>query len=470
MDEKYSHEELEQMSASELEQLVQAQSIESTGEGSSLSTEQMALLNTLMYCDKLEFKEKETLGQVLSEIKDDEKAWENLLECNPGHLDKETTEKVIEAIMNDEELCSLRVAKSTEFEEGSGNPVSVCFVNECAKEAIVAYCGTRGREWLDNGEAFMGEDSKLQREAAEFLQKSIKECGLEEYDITVTGHSKGGNKAQYVAVMCPEVDNCYSFDGQGFSREFIIEHFEEVIQNKDKINSYVADADYVSPLGIEVAQNLEIFETNGNSDGFDPYAHTPDAYYNFDKNGNIVMNDVLSNRTVFAEAVHDVSLEIMDYPKAEREECFMGTMGVLQNIFCKNPISESELPSWGESLNGAGITIYQLIDYMNDGALDKFRDNPFKSIADLVHNSWEKCTDKVSDFSDGVKDTASDAVNAFGNFASDVTNTFGDFIDGIEDSVNDFSDDVKDTVGKFVDNINDNVGEFTDEMGTVFES
>lgn len=40
---------------------------------------------------------------------------------------------------------------------------------------------------------------------------------LESYDsITVTGHSKGGNKAQYVTVLSDKVDRCISMDGQGF--------------------------------------------------------------------------------------------------------------------------------------------------------------------------------------------------------------------------------------------------------------
>ena len=41
-------------------------------------------------------------------------------------------------------------------------------------------------------------------------------------DITVTGHSKGGNMSQYATVMCSgQVSKCISFDGQGFNKDFI---------------------------------------------------------------------------------------------------------------------------------------------------------------------------------------------------------------------------------------------------------
>ena len=49
------------------------------------------------------------------------------------------------------------------------------------------------------------------------------------YDsITVAGHSKGGNKAQYVTVLSDKVDRCISMDGQGFSQEFIDKYYAEI--------------------------------------------------------------------------------------------------------------------------------------------------------------------------------------------------------------------------------------------------
>ena len=40
-------------------------------------------------------------------------------------------------------------------------------------------------------------------------------------ELTVTGHSKGANKAMYTTIMCNNVTRCVSFDGQGFSKEFL---------------------------------------------------------------------------------------------------------------------------------------------------------------------------------------------------------------------------------------------------------
>ena len=62
------------------------------------------------------------------------------------------------------------------------------------------------------------EDLKTDEDKAVYIKNLPKEYGN---NITVTGHFKGGNKAQYVTIVTDRIGRCVSFDGQGFSKEFL---------------------------------------------------------------------------------------------------------------------------------------------------------------------------------------------------------------------------------------------------------
>lgn len=133
------------------------------------------------------------------------------------------------------------------------------FVN--GDDAVVVFWGTTGgEEWYDNvkaaGDYFLKNDiedeefgSVYQEEASEYIKKMSETYK----NITVTGHSKGGNKAQYVALMSDNVDRCVSFDGQGFSKDFVERYAEEIERNKGKITNISAEKDIVNGLLISIA-------------------------------------------------------------------------------------------------------------------------------------------------------------------------------------------------------------------------
>ena len=59
----------------------------------------------------------------------------------------------------------------------------------------------------------------------------------------MTGHSKGGNKAKYITLMDDTVDHCVSFDGQGFSDEFMETYSDEIAARQHKIENHNVDYD-----------------------------------------------------------------------------------------------------------------------------------------------------------------------------------------------------------------------------------
>ena len=122
-----------------------------------------------------------------------------------------------------------------------------CFVdNNNPKEAIVTFRGTAGeKEWVDDVDGMNLADTEDQKEALEYIDNEI----APNFDtITVTGHSKGGNKAMYVSIHNDKITRCVSFDGQGFSREFLEKYPELIEKNAGKITAYALSTDYVHVL------------------------------------------------------------------------------------------------------------------------------------------------------------------------------------------------------------------------------
>ncbi len=161
---------------------------------------------------------------------------------------------------------------------------AVCYTNDKDKDPVVVFRGTGGTEnaWTDNFEGAYLEDTKIQKIADDFVRH---ECGIYE-DVTVTGHSKGGNLAMYVTVKEQEkVISCLSFDGQGFGNEFIDNNGSSVDTAAPKITSISAYNDFVNILLTCIAGTSIYVANEGSAEG----AHSPVALLTnntFDENGN----------------------------------------------------------------------------------------------------------------------------------------------------------------------------------------
>ena len=70
----------------------------------------------------------------------------------------------------------------------------------------------------------------------------------------MTGHSKGGNKAQYITINSKYRDlikYCFSFDGQGFSPEAVKifkYRFDDYDESVKKIYGFNGENDFVNPF------------------------------------------------------------------------------------------------------------------------------------------------------------------------------------------------------------------------------
>ncbi|MBR4545203.1 MAG: DUF2974 domain-containing protein [Oscillibacter sp.] len=58
-------------------------------------------------------------------------------------------------------------------------------------------------------------DTAQQKNALAWYQDTYQKLGLERYEVTVTGHSKGGNKSKYITLMDDSVSQMRFFRWTG---------------------------------------------------------------------------------------------------------------------------------------------------------------------------------------------------------------------------------------------------------------
>ncbi len=210
---------------------------------------------------------------------------DNILGFNIGITEKDTVEELIARIESKRSQLAngtTSEAEITEFITAAKNKIAqnpsfgdyevvdfsrangetapmATFASSDKNDIVVAFWGTTGPdEWYDNvkaaGNYFINNEDDNPNEKGSFYQEDATEYidkiseKFNNSSITVTGHSKGGNKAQYVALMSENVDRCVSFDGQGFSSDFIEEFSEKIKARKHIITSISADKDIVNSL------------------------------------------------------------------------------------------------------------------------------------------------------------------------------------------------------------------------------
>lgn len=204
----------------------------------------------------------------------DEKALKRLEECDDKDISAFMTGKewaaTIREMQDNESLRDLSIVNR------NPNVHANCYKDPFGN-VYVAFKGTTGgTEWYDNVLGLYQSDTLSQKEALDYIE------GLPYDDITVVGHSKGGNKAQYVTITSDKVTRCVSMDGQGFSQEFLDKYANEIEAKGGLVKNYSLENDYVHILLFRMPGSEQIFCQNGeNNPGL--RNHSPGAYYKYEK-------------------------------------------------------------------------------------------------------------------------------------------------------------------------------------------
>ncbi len=186
----------------------------------------------------------------------------------------------------------------------NGTTIALCFTEKGnAEDAIVAFRGTSGgAEWVDNVQGLNQSDTKCQKEALDFIES------LSSNNITVTGHSKGGNKAMYVAITSDKVTRCVAYDGQGFSQEFVDKYWAEIQAKSGSIKAYSLSTDYVHALLFPVPNSGQIYCQGYGVANIGEH-HSPNSFFVTDETGAIVLDE--SGNPMVVEIPEDNSIVML---------------------------------------------------------------------------------------------------------------------------------------------------------------
>ncbi len=135
------------------------------------------------------------------------------------------------------------------YDTNDKNGFSCCTIETSPGKAAVAFRGSEGfdsdygnviHDWVEADVGLLNSvQTEQQAEVNKFLS-SRKEL-LNRYDLGMTGHSLGGNLADYATIVSgrygldDNVQQCLSLDGPGFSDEFIATHGIEIAHMRGKM-------------------------------------------------------------------------------------------------------------------------------------------------------------------------------------------------------------------------------------------
>ena len=267
------------------------------------------ILNCVIYVSSFEKDDvfENIVGKSLFEISDLLECKKNSLGIFPAEINEEEFSIILNTIKKNKEL--YEKIKIVDVDNsvygnisGSDRVVNVTFLYE--DNLIIVYKGTAGDfEWKDNVEGTYNiSDTKQQRMALSYFDEMVEKF-KDVKKVYVSGHSKGGNKSQYIGVLrgnMSKLERVYSFDGQGFNSIFLKKYNKEIENNRHKIFNICNEYDYVNILLFSIANKIFIKSTTniGNDDdrqsklkhrfgGF----HSPYSMFK-NENGILKLNDV----------------------------------------------------------------------------------------------------------------------------------------------------------------------------------
>lgn len=253
--------------------------------------EELLVLNTLVYVKgvfvNVDDKTEKSVYSIISKIDEDK------IEYSPNILSPEQWEDVKKTVLDNPDIYDNLTIRNVETKYEARSVT----ITDDKNNMYVIYQGTGdGHEWNDNGVGAHANvtGTVVQNEALDYFDRMVETYG-EGKNIYVSGHSKGGNKAQYVGVLRgSEIEHVYSFDGQGFSRAFVNRYQDEIDIYADKITNICNEFDYINvllnPIAGEtryVSSNTDLGDLVNDFLGSVLKQHSPITMFSYDEDGNL---------------------------------------------------------------------------------------------------------------------------------------------------------------------------------------
>lgn len=219
------------------------------------------------------------------------------------------------------------------------------FTDPVSQDVFVIYRGTADGEWPDNGEGLFSVSTLQQEDAALYFDQLAGKGYLDTTgSVYISGHSKGGNKAQFVTLTSAyseKIDQCFSFDGQGFAPKAIAALQElmgeaEFEKRRNKLKSICGDNDFVNVLGCSVVPLDHIVYVKTDPGPLNPAGYH-DIKYLFAQrgaDGSLSFDTRLNPRALtqgsLAVYVSSLSSMIMNLPDDDLANCAMGLTKLIE--------------------------------------------------------------------------------------------------------------------------------------------
>jgi len=316
----------------------------------SPTPEQLLVLNTLLYLAPTTMKDYPSVGAWAQHMLDS--PLELSTYFHGGDVRSGTTYQEYQAVLrkaaSDPAYRSITVKDVTTVAANPADPnshdKSVMATFDQNGQPIIVYKGTSGAlEWRDNGlgGAYNVTDTYRQQQALNYLNAQLAKYppGTQ---VVVSGHSKGGNLAQYVTIVAGDkVVACYSFDGQGFNRAFMAKYLDEIAANGGKITSVANPSEPVNLLFFPIPGSKRLYTGDGGIhlatfwlDPGNPFKrlHSPfTIFQNKDGTISLVLTDASNNPNSPVAVAGDLMRYLQTFmdPKDFRDLCNLIMSGLM---------------------------------------------------------------------------------------------------------------------------------------------
>ncbi|MCL2087079.1 MAG: DUF2974 domain-containing protein [Oscillospiraceae bacterium] len=268
-----------------------------------LRLDELSWLASIVYLDELTQSQNGddcSLGETAAYIKDFVFPLKPMNTRFPVELTKGQWIDILKKIIDNPLVSSLKITKIIDVNELNHLEYPDIYIGHRAVNfsdsdgnCYAVFRGTCGDlEWYDNAVGMLAADTKQQRAAVSFLRELKGDKDIPIKTLTVVGHSKGGNKAQYAFLTTESgfIDRCVSINGQGFSNEFLLKYSNRISNRQDKLELNAERRDFVNCLCNWVGKTTYYSGWRGQSVpglkyGYGlPFFHCSDSLY--DWNGN----------------------------------------------------------------------------------------------------------------------------------------------------------------------------------------
>ena len=239
-----------------------------------------------------------------------------------------------------------------------------CLIETDEHSAIIGFRGSESndvngvrdpnqiqKDWIDADFGLLnGETTRQQEVATDYMRYINENYNYDNY--ATSGHSLGGNLSVHAGITAPrdmqdKISQCYSYDGPGFSDEYIAKHKDEIEIFSKKIVHYqwsVVGA-LLTPIPGESFRTIKTKDEVYNKNDMSSLTQKHDTgFVLFDSDGNVVDGE----KDPLASTVGKLSKDIDDHDAGN---------GLVKVISSFMTMSDEEKKKIGISALLAGVTI-----------------------------------------------------------------------------------------------------------------